>query len=118
MDEQRKRIYSYRQAILGTSTATDVRLKFDPEVHTALGEMVGHLVDTPLIASGIPNLPPGRELRTAFEVLRERRSRPGLPGRYQVIVSYKGGSEELSSTHVLDLELFEAIIHARTTAAR
>jgi hypothetical protein len=99
---------------IGASTATNVRLRFDPELRTVLGERTQRrLADTPLITSGIPSLPPGRELRTAFELLRGRENRPDLPGQYRVVASYEGMFGPFSTEHILDIELFAEIVHVK-----
>lgn len=96
---------------VGKGVAYNVSFKFTPALVNSQGEEIGNIF---MLKEGIPSLPPGYEIRHAFDRIGsyfdgEGSYRDGgLPKRYEVAVTFYGGiaSKERTLVQVLDLEVF------------
>lgn len=94
---------------LGTTVARDVRIMFDPPIERTIENEKGEdrLAKSFLIRNGIPFLPPGKTIRTLFDVSHQRAD-SSLPTQYKVTVAYADfrGRPVPPETYVLDLAVY------------
>ncbi len=93
---------------IGRTVATDVRIRFTPELASTLPKPWHWAVST-AITEGIPLLPPGKKLRFLFDDSGDRRENTSLPDEYEVHVDYCGPEsfnqmKPLTSDYRLDLK--------------
>ncbi len=95
---------------VGATMARNVRIEFDPPIERAIekGERVGRLANSALITDGLPTLPPGKEIRTFFDMSFERVSSE-LPTKYRVRTTYEDfrGRRLQPDEYVLDLGMYK-----------
>lgn len=86
---------------IGATMARDVRFKFDPPAESAYSGV--DLNGLKMFSEGISTLPPGKELRTLFD-LAPGRYEAKLPDVYEVTVSYLGQSGGTRYEEKIDLD--------------
>jgi hypothetical protein len=102
----------------GRSTAKEVRLQFDPELKAAWNDL--RLADIRMLTHGIPSLPPGKTLRTVFD-LNTMREKSSLPDRYRVTVSYHSellGRRYENELTELDIAIPRSLLHVTKETAK
>ena len=72
---------------LGATAAYSVTFAFTPSIRSTREGRGSSLKDSALLSSGVPTLPPGREIRALLDDVPAR-IKAGLPMRYDVHVSY------------------------------
>jgi len=100
---------------VGKGLAENIRLNFQPGLRTSDSE--DRFEKLALIQRGIPNLPPGQEIRTLFDSSIAYMG-SDLPRTYEVVVTYSGGisTAPRKSNQILDLAVFEGLMftHEKT----
>ncbi|HWC15356.1 MAG TPA: hypothetical protein VG929_12310 [Actinomycetota bacterium] len=95
---------------VGATMARNVRMTFDPPLERAIEkkDRVGRLANSSLIQNGLPTLPPGKEIRTFFDMSFERVS-SDLPTKYKVRITYDDfrGRRLDPDEYVLDLGMYK-----------
>lgn len=90
----------------GTSLARDVQIGVEPPLESAIDIDVGKLK---MLNEGIATLPPGKKLRTFFDMsFRRNEDRPDLPMTYTATVHYadEKRTREFTETYDLDLDQY------------
>jgi hypothetical protein len=96
----------FEVANTGTSLARDVQIGVDPPLESAIDIDVGKLK---MLNEGIATLPPGKKLRTFFDMsFRRNEDRPDLPMTYTATVHYadEKRTREFTETYDLDLDQY------------
>jgi hypothetical protein len=87
----------------GTSLARDVQIGVEPPLESAIDIDVGKLK---MLNEGIATLPPGKKLRTFFDMsFRRNEDRPDLPMTYTATVHYADEKQTREFTETYDLDL-------------
>jgi len=87
---------------IGKGVARDVRLNFDPPLRNSDSVNVN---DIGFIKNGIRSMPPGYEIRTFFDGMREYFKTQELPLLYRAEISYSGGLFEGIRTEEYEMDL-------------
>lgn len=100
----------------GKSIADNIKINFDPPLQTSLKNY--DLSKLSFIHQAIPAMPPGYELRTAFDRLESRLESDTLPKIYKVQVTYFGGlSQKLRQLeYLLDINTFQGILETHISS--
>jgi len=96
----------FEVANTGTSLARDVQIGVEPPLESAIDIDVGKLK---MLNEGIATLPPGKKLRTFFDMsFRRNEDRPDLPMTYTATVHYadEKRTREFTETYDLDLDQY------------
>ena len=96
----------FEVANTGTSLARDVQIGVEPPLESAIDIDVGKLK---ILNEGIATLPPGKKLRTFFDMsFRRNEDRPDLPMTYTATVHYadEKRTREFTETYDLDLDQY------------
>jgi hypothetical protein len=87
----------------GPSLARDVQIGVEPPLESAIDIDVGKLK---MLNEGIATLPPGKKLRTFFDMsFRRNEDRPDLPMTYTATVHYADEKQTREFTDTYDLDL-------------
>jgi hypothetical protein len=92
----------------GKTVAKNVKVVFDPPLHTRFPDLLNKV----LPPDGIPSIPPGYEIKTTLDnFVSYKKSKPMA---FDVTVTYSGGiSNKLrEDKYHLDLELFRGIVYS------
>lgn len=97
---------------IGRTIAKDIRLVFDPPLKST--QAAFQLGDLAAIREGISSMPPGYEIRTAFDSAITYFGNPELPLLFRASVSYSGGLREIKREHpqTLDLQILKGLVLA------
>lgn len=100
----------------GKSIADNIKITFDPPLQTSLKNY--DISKLSFIHQAIPAMPPGYELRSAFDRLETRLISESLPKLYKVQVSYFGGlNQKLRRLeYVLDINTFQGILDTHASS--
>ncbi|MGW4909677.1 hypothetical protein [Streptomyces sp. NPDC004270] len=91
---------------MGQTLAKNVRIVVDPPFSSTLDDTGFPLMDAPLIAQGIPSLPPRKRIAALFDTMPERQA-TDLPSRYTATVHFEDarGRQQEPLTYILDLSV-------------
>lgn len=95
---------------IGKTLARDVTIEFDPPLESTLNRP-WDWEGAAFLTTGIPMLPPGKQLRMTFDQLVQRFN-SDLPRAYEVVVEYLGPTSKSSrfkDRYTLDLGVFEGM---------
>lgn len=103
IDEAKGYLIFFEVTNLGTSLARDIQIGVVPPLESAIDIEVRKLK---MLNEGIATLPPGKKLRTFFDMsFRRNEDRPDLPMTYTATVQYADEKRKRSFTDTYDLDL-------------
>jgi hypothetical protein len=103
LDESKGYLIFFEVTNMGTSLARDVQFEIDPPLESAIDVAVDKLK---MINEGIATLPPGKKLRTFFDMsFRRNENRPDLPMNHKATVRYADEKRKRHFTETYDLDL-------------
>ena len=103
LDESKGYLIFFEVANVGNSLARDVRIKIDPPLESAIDIEVGKLK---MLNEGIATLPPGKKLRTFFDMsFRRNEDRPDLAMNHVATVEYTDEKRKRPFKDTYDLDL-------------
>jgi hypothetical protein len=103
IDEAKGYLIFFEVTNMGTSLARDIQIAINPPLESAIDIDVRKLK---MLNEGIATLPPGKKLRTFFDMsFRRTEDRPDLPMTYTATVQYADEKRKRSFTETYDLDL-------------
>ncbi|HEX7058341.1 MAG TPA: hypothetical protein VF176_00620 [Solirubrobacterales bacterium] len=103
IDESKGYLLFFEVTNMGTSLARDVQIAIEPPLESAIDVEVSKLK---MLNEGIASLPPGKKLRTFFDMsFRRNEERPDLPMTYTATVHYADEQRKREFTETYDLDL-------------
>jgi hypothetical protein len=103
LDEAKGYLIFFEVTNMGTSLARDIRIEINPPLESAIDIDVGKLK---MLQEGIATLPPGKKLRTFFDMsFRRNEDRSDLPMTYAATVQYADEKRKRQFTDTYDLDL-------------
>lgn len=103
LDESKGYLVFFEVANMGTSLARDIQIEIDPPLESAIDVEMDKLK---MLSEGIATLPPGKKLRTFFDMsFRRNEQRPDLPMNHRATVRYADEKRKRHFTETYDLDL-------------
>ncbi|MGK5114750.1 hypothetical protein [Geodermatophilus sp. CPCC 205506] len=92
----------------GQTTASDVKVAFDPPLESTLIESGRtKMLTSKLLTEGIETMPPGKKYRLMFEHAPDRYKRDDLPRTYTATATYRDTrNKRHAATYVLDFDTY------------
>lgn len=103
LDESKGYLIFFEVTNMGTSLARDVQIEIDPPLESAIDVAVDKLK---MLNEGIATLPPGKKLRTFFDMsFRRNEDRLDLPMNHKATVRYADEKRKRRFIETYDLDL-------------